>query len=177
MPDPTKWRVGFVFYSTVNQRNFGIFSFSSSEACSLVALRALTKGWHSLSKSAVWAFWHLQTVWGLSESLWYWRHISEICNPCKDPSILDLCGFNPKLTILSSADSKSKQEKSSDSRSTIIHTMYVNSPGAESGSYSLTFLGKKVGRHHSVAPAGKQRECETQLTSNKHLTHQQWIHL
>ncbi|XP_071338550.1 kinesin family-like isoform X2 [Trachinotus anak] len=39
--------------------------------------------------------------------------------------------------------------------------MYVNSTGAESGSYSLTFLGKKVGRHHSVAPAGKQRAWET----------------
>ncbi|CAB1432225.1 unnamed protein product [Pleuronectes platessa] len=43
--------------------------------------------------------------------------------------------------------------------------MYVNSPGAESGSYSLTFLGKKVGRHHSVAPAGKQRAWETPNTS------------
>ncbi|CAJ1067962.1 uncharacterized protein si:dkey-96l17.6 [Xyrichtys novacula] len=32
--------------------------------------------------------------------------------------------------------------------------MYMNSSGGESG-YSLTFLGKKVGRHHSVAPAGK----------------------
>ncbi|XP_044053142.1 kinesin-like protein KIN-14I isoform X2 [Siniperca chuatsi] len=39
--------------------------------------------------------------------------------------------------------------------------MYVNSSGAENGSYSLTFLGKKVGRHHSVAPAGKQRAWET----------------
>ena len=39
--------------------------------------------------------------------------------------------------------------------------MYVNSSGAENGSYSLTFLGKKVGRHQSVAPAGKQRECQT----------------
>ncbi|XP_070819945.1 uncharacterized protein [Chaetodon trifascialis] len=39
--------------------------------------------------------------------------------------------------------------------------MYMNSSGAESGSYSLTFLGKKVGRHHSVAPAGKQRAWET----------------
>nr|XP_033475572.1 kinesin-like protein KIN-14E [Epinephelus lanceolatus] len=39
--------------------------------------------------------------------------------------------------------------------------MYVNSSGGESGSYSLTFLGKKVGRHHSVAPAGKQRAWET----------------
>ncbi|KAM7391576.1 hypothetical protein PAMP_022257 [Pampus punctatissimus] len=38
--------------------------------------------------------------------------------------------------------------------------MYVNSSGAENGSYSLTFLGKKVGRHHSVAPAGKQRAWE-----------------
>ena len=38
--------------------------------------------------------------------------------------------------------------------------MYANASGAENGSYSLTFLGKKVGRHHSVAPAGKQRECE-----------------
>ncbi|KAM7017719.1 uncharacterized protein LKV04_013712 [Tautogolabrus adspersus] len=38
--------------------------------------------------------------------------------------------------------------------------MYVNSSGTESGSYSLTFLGKKVGRHHSVAPAGKQRAWE-----------------
>ncbi|KAG7241496.1 hypothetical protein INR49_025697, partial [Caranx melampygus] len=38
--------------------------------------------------------------------------------------------------------------------------MYVNLFGAESGSYSLTFLGKKVGRHHSVAPAGKQRAWE-----------------
>lgn len=36
--------------------------------------------------------------------------------------------------------------------------MYGNSSGAN-GSYSLTFLGKKVGRHRSVAPAGKQREC------------------
>ncbi|XP_075961098.1 putative LOC110439812 homolog [Anarhichas minor] len=39
--------------------------------------------------------------------------------------------------------------------------MYVNSSGAENGSYSLTFLGKKVGRHHSVAPAGKQHAWET----------------
>ncbi|KAL3062919.1 hypothetical protein OYC64_002669 [Pagothenia borchgrevinki] len=39
--------------------------------------------------------------------------------------------------------------------------MYMNSSGAESGSYSLTFLGKKVGRHHVVAPAGKQRAWET----------------
>ncbi|KAM3837914.1 uncharacterized protein ACN63O_023580, partial [Diretmus argenteus] len=38
--------------------------------------------------------------------------------------------------------------------------MYVNS-GAENVSLSLTFLGKKVGRHHSVAPAGKQRAWET----------------
>ncbi|XP_030000083.1 putative LOC110439812 homolog [Sphaeramia orbicularis] len=38
--------------------------------------------------------------------------------------------------------------------------MYVNSPGAYNG-YSLTFLGKKVGRHHSVAPAGKQLAWET----------------
>ncbi|KAM3610694.1 uncharacterized protein V6R79_007477 [Siganus canaliculatus] len=38
--------------------------------------------------------------------------------------------------------------------------MYVNSSGAETGSYSLTFLGKKVGRHRSVAPAGKQRAWE-----------------
>ncbi|XP_074525823.1 putative LOC110439812 homolog [Halichoeres trimaculatus] len=37
--------------------------------------------------------------------------------------------------------------------------MYVNSSGAERG-YSLTFLGKKVGRHHSVAPSGKQRAWE-----------------
>ncbi|XP_069380159.1 kinesin family-like [Paralichthys olivaceus] len=43
--------------------------------------------------------------------------------------------------------------------------MYLNSPGAESGSCSLTFLGKKVGRHHSVAPAGKQRAWETTNTS------------
>ncbi|CAK6950270.1 kinesin-like protein KIN-14I isoform X1 [Scomber scombrus] len=45
--------------------------------------------------------------------------------------------------------------------------MYVNSSGAENGSYSLTFLGKKVGRHHSVAPAGKQRawEATNQSTS------------
>ncbi|XP_061762768.1 uncharacterized protein si:dkey-96l17.6 [Nerophis ophidion] len=34
--------------------------------------------------------------------------------------------------------------------------MYVNSPGSEIGSFTLTFLGKKVGRHHSVAPAGKK---------------------
>ncbi|XP_074495908.1 putative LOC110439812 homolog [Sebastes fasciatus] len=39
--------------------------------------------------------------------------------------------------------------------------MYQDSSGAENGSYSLTFLGKKVGRHHSVAPAGKQRAWET----------------
>lgn len=39
----------------------------------------------------------------------------------------------------------------------LIFIMY----GAENG-YALTFLGKKVGRHHSVAPAGKQRECKTQ---------------
>ncbi|KAM4616829.1 uncharacterized protein ACJ7VT_009626 [Polymixia lowei] len=38
--------------------------------------------------------------------------------------------------------------------------MYVNSPGTENVSLSLTFLGKKVGRHHSVAPAGKQRAWE-----------------
>ncbi|XP_025752879.1 putative LOC110439812 homolog [Oreochromis niloticus] len=43
--------------------------------------------------------------------------------------------------------------------------MYVNSPGAESGSYSLTFLGKKVGRHRSVAPAGKQFAWETTVRS------------
>ncbi|KAK2837522.1 hypothetical protein Q5P01_014734 [Channa striata] len=39
--------------------------------------------------------------------------------------------------------------------------MYGNSSGAENGSYSLTFLGKKVGRHRAVAPAGKQRAWET----------------
>ncbi|KAF0033480.1 hypothetical protein F2P81_013546 [Scophthalmus maximus] len=39
--------------------------------------------------------------------------------------------------------------------------MYVNSSGAERGTYSLTFLGKKVGRHHTVAPVGKQRAWET----------------
>ncbi|KAF3696001.1 Kinesin-like protein KIFC3 [Channa argus] len=39
--------------------------------------------------------------------------------------------------------------------------MYGISSGAENGSYSLTFLGKKVGRHRSVAPAGKQRAWET----------------
>ncbi|CAL8346995.1 unnamed protein product [Lota lota] len=39
--------------------------------------------------------------------------------------------------------------------------MYVNSPGHDSGSLSLTFLGKKVGRHHAVAPAGKHRAWET----------------
>ncbi|XP_033947136.1 uncharacterized protein [Pseudochaenichthys georgianus] len=44
--------------------------------------------------------------------------------------------------------------------------MYMNSSGAESGSYSLTFLGKKVGRHHAVAPAGKQRAWETTNRSN-----------
>ncbi|XP_076020795.1 putative LOC110439812 homolog [Genypterus blacodes] len=38
--------------------------------------------------------------------------------------------------------------------------MYVNSPGSENTSYALTFLGKKVGRHHTVAPAGKQRAWE-----------------
>lgn len=43
------------------------------------------------------------------------------------------------------------------------YTMHVNSSGAENGSYSLTFLGKKVGRHHSVAPAGRQRECRRYL--------------
>nr|XP_013765335.1 PREDICTED: kinesin-like calmodulin-binding protein [Pundamilia nyererei] len=43
--------------------------------------------------------------------------------------------------------------------------MYVNSPGAEGGSYSLTFLGKKVGRHRSVAPAGKQFAWETTFRS------------
>lgn len=41
--------------------------------------------------------------------------------------------------------------------------MYVNSPGAEGGSYSLTFLGKKVGRHRSVAPAGKQCEFKNKV--------------
>ncbi|XP_026176871.1 putative LOC110439812 homolog [Mastacembelus armatus] len=39
--------------------------------------------------------------------------------------------------------------------------MYGKSSGAENGSYSLNFLGKKVGRHHSVAPAGKQFAWET----------------
>ncbi|CAL8330262.1 unnamed protein product [Arctogadus glacialis] len=39
--------------------------------------------------------------------------------------------------------------------------MYGNSPGQESGSLALTFLGKKVGRHHAVAPAGQQRAWET----------------
>lgn len=39
--------------------------------------------------------------------------------------------------------------------------MYVNSSGAENGSYSLTFLGKKVGRRHMVAPAGKQCKYKT----------------
>ncbi|CAL8248699.1 unnamed protein product [Merluccius merluccius] len=39
--------------------------------------------------------------------------------------------------------------------------MYLNSPGSERGSLSLTFLGKKVGRHHAVAPAGKQHAWET----------------
>ncbi|XP_063753553.1 uncharacterized protein LOC134873681 [Eleginops maclovinus] len=39
--------------------------------------------------------------------------------------------------------------------------MFMKSSGAESGSYSLTFLGKKVGRHHAVSPAGKQRAWET----------------
>nr|XP_049620040.1 uncharacterized protein si:dkey-96l17.6 [Syngnathus scovelli] len=34
--------------------------------------------------------------------------------------------------------------------------MYVNSSGADTGSFTLTFLGKKVGRHRSVAPAGKK---------------------
>ncbi|KAK0148372.1 Kinesin-like protein KIN-14I [Merluccius polli] len=42
-----------------------------------------------------------------------------------------------------------------------IVTMYLNSPGSERGSLSLTFLGKKVGRHHAVAPAGKQHAWET----------------
>lgn len=56
---------------------------------------------------------------------------------------------------------KTKHKNSSDSQHTVIYTMYVNSSGAENGSYSLTFLGKKVGRHRSVAPAGKQRECKT----------------
>ena len=37
--------------------------------------------------------------------------------------------------------------------------MYVNTSATTSGSYSLTFLGKKVGRHQSVAPAGKQSKC------------------
>ncbi|KAF3851088.1 hypothetical protein F7725_012860 [Dissostichus mawsoni] len=45
--------------------------------------------------------------------------------------------------------------------------MYMNSSGAESGSYSLTFLGKKVGRHHAVAPAGKQRAWETTNRSTR----------
>ncbi|KAM8887381.1 uncharacterized protein AB9W97_013989 [Spinachia spinachia] len=44
--------------------------------------------------------------------------------------------------------------------------MYMNLSGAENGSYSLTFLGKKVGRHHSVAPAGKQNAWETTDRSN-----------
>ncbi|XP_077942985.1 uncharacterized protein kifl [Gasterosteus aculeatus] len=46
--------------------------------------------------------------------------------------------------------------------------MYVNSSGAENGSYSLTFLGKKVGRHHSVAPAGKQNAWATTDRSDCH---------
>ncbi|RVE68488.1 hypothetical protein OJAV_G00091880 [Oryzias javanicus] len=45
--------------------------------------------------------------------------------------------------------------------------MYVNSSAATSGSYSLTFLGKKVGRRHSVAPAGKQIAWETTVGSSR----------
>ncbi|XP_028269721.1 putative LOC110439812 homolog [Parambassis ranga] len=45
--------------------------------------------------------------------------------------------------------------------------MYVNSSGAQNGSYSLTFLGKKVGRHHSVAPAGKQLAWETTVRTTQ----------
>ncbi|KAJ3604386.1 hypothetical protein NHX12_029127 [Muraenolepis orangiensis] len=37
----------------------------------------------------------------------------------------------------------------------------MHSPGHERGSLSLTFLGKKVGRHHTVAPTEKQRAWET----------------
>lgn len=56
--------------------------------------------------------------------------------------------------------------------------MYTNSSGAESGSYSLTFLGKKVGRHHSVAPAGKQRKYKTHQQLEKHLhSKMAYIHL
>lgn len=54
-------------------------------------------------------------------------------------------------------------KNSSDLHHIFIYTMYVNSPGAESGSYSLTFLGKKVGRHRSVAPAGKQCEFKNKV--------------
>ncbi|KAJ8006015.1 hypothetical protein DPEC_G00123870 [Dallia pectoralis] len=43
--------------------------------------------------------------------------------------------------------------------------MYVNSPGTENVSLSLTFLGKKVGRHCSVAPASKQRAWEINARS------------
>ncbi|XP_072289954.1 kinesin family-like [Eucyclogobius newberryi] len=38
--------------------------------------------------------------------------------------------------------------------------MYMNPAGAHRG-YTLTYLGKKVGRNHAVAPAGKQLAWET----------------
>ncbi|XP_027889156.1 putative LOC110439812 homolog isoform X1 [Xiphophorus couchianus] len=45
--------------------------------------------------------------------------------------------------------------------------MYMNTSGTSRRSYSLTFLGKKVGRHHSVAPAGKQIAWETTIRSTE----------
>ncbi|XP_070293052.1 uncharacterized protein [Salvelinus sp. IW2-2015] len=47
----------------------------------------------------------------------------------------------------------------------ISDIMYTSSSGAENVSLSLTFLGKTVGRHCSVAPSSKQRAWETTTRS------------
>ncbi|XP_029618203.1 uncharacterized protein LOC115199850 [Salmo trutta] len=47
----------------------------------------------------------------------------------------------------------------------ISDIMYVSSSGTENVSLSLTFLGKTVGRHCSVAPSSKQRAWETTTRS------------
>lgn len=148
----------------IHSYTLALFSFSSWAAFS--SLEELTKGLHPKSESAAWAVRHLQIVWGWNKSspckikrFSYictdkWKH-SNLLHGAK--MVLNFflqfwhnCGCPPK---------KSKQKNSSDHRP--LSTMYLNPSGAENGSYSLTFLGRKVGRHHSVAPAGKQRECKT----------------
>lgn len=64
------------------------------------------------------------------------------------------------MHIFNDKDQKTKTAQS------VVYTMYVNSSGAENGSYSLTFLGKKVGRRHSVTPAGKQQAWETTVRTS-----------